>query len=93
VPLPPLALCTVVEEAAQVYRFQIVQTGRNVLALRLPAAERGRAAPPALAALRAYLDRQGLAAVQVKLDPGEPVADSRDGKLQQVVGRRAEGRA
>ncbi len=86
VTLPPLALTTVVEEAANVHRFQIVQVAHDSLALRLPACERA-AADVALAALRGYLAGQGLARVRVRLDAGEPVANPRDGKLQQVVAR------
>jgi phenylacetate-CoA ligase len=85
VPLVPLAITTVVEEAAHVHRFQVVQTGRAALGLRLLAGERAGAAAPALAALRHYLDRQGLPHVRVALDAAEPCADARDGKLRQVV--------
>ena len=84
-PLPPLALTTVVEEAARVHRFQILQVAGDAL-LAAPRVLRARsAAPPALAALRIYLDRQGLRHVRVALDPAEPCADARDGKLRQVV--------
>ena len=88
VPLPPLALTTVVEEAAQVHRFQILQVAGNALRLRLAACERDGAARPALAALRDYLDRQGLHHVRVALDPAEPCADARDGKLRQVMAQK-----
>ncbi len=84
VTLPPLALTTVVEEAAHVHRFQVVQVARDALSLRLPAGERG-AADAALGALRTYLAAQGLAQVRVRLDAAEPVANARDGKLRQVV--------
>ncbi len=85
VPLPPLALTTVVEDAAHVHRFQILQVAGDALGLRLASCEREEAAGPALAALRVYLDRQGLRHVRVALDPAEPCADARDGKLRQVV--------
>jgi phenylacetate-CoA ligase len=85
VPLPPLALTTVVEDGARIHRFQIVQTAPATLSLRLPAGERVRAAGPALAALRHYLDAQGLRQVTVRLDPHEPQPDARDGKLRQVI--------
>ena len=83
--LPPLALTTVVEDVARVYRFQIIQSAPDALALRLPAGDRERAGAPALRALRDYLDRQGLAHVAVHLDDAEPRPDPRDGKLRQVV--------
>lgn len=84
VALPPLALTTVIEEAAHVHRFQVVQVAHDALALRLPACERA-AADVAIGALRDYLAGQGLARVRVGLDAGEPVANTRDGKLRQVV--------
>ncbi|MFO1324006.1 MAG: AMP-binding protein [Burkholderiales bacterium] len=87
--LPPLALSTVVEESALVYLFQIVQTAPDCLALRLSASDRAACSAPALAALRDYLDAQGLAHVAVRLDPGEPQPDARDGKLRQVIAYRA----
>jgi len=82
--LPPLALTTVIEEAAHVHRFQVVQVARDALVLRLQASERG-AADTALGALRGYLAAQGLARVRVRLDAAESVANARDGKLRQVV--------
>lgn len=84
--LVPLALATVVETEARLHRFQIVQRGRARLALRLAADDRARAGAQALAALRAFLARQGLANVRVTLSADEPHADPRDGKLQQVIG-------
>jgi phenylacetate-coenzyme A ligase PaaK-like adenylate-forming protein len=83
VKLVPLAIATVVEDAARVYRFQIVQEAPHSLALRLSEADRARS-DPALRALREYLDSQGLANVTVRLDEAEP-AESRDGKMRQVV--------
>jgi phenylacetate-CoA ligase len=85
VPLPPLAITTVVEESANVHCFQIVQTAPDAITLRLLARERDRAGETALAALRAYLDAQGLPRVRITLDAAEPVPDARDGKLRQVL--------
>ncbi len=82
--LTPLALTTIVEEAARLYRFQIVQHAPDALSLRLRARDR-HAAPAAIAALRDYLDRQDLAQVDVRLDPEEPQAATSDGKLRQVL--------
>jgi phenylacetate-coenzyme A ligase PaaK-like adenylate-forming protein len=88
VKLLPLALTTVVEEEAGVHRFQIVQTSPSGLSLRLPLERGGRHGETwhaAAAALRAYLNHQGLPNVQVALDKREPVLDRRSGKLREVV--------
>jgi len=83
--LVPLALTTVVEDAAHVHRFQIVQTAPDRLALRLMDADRSRAGAAATDAMRAYLDRHGLSNVQVVVEPGDPQPERRGGKLRQVV--------
>jgi phenylacetate-coenzyme A ligase PaaK-like adenylate-forming protein len=87
VPLPPLAIATVVEDAAQVHRFQLVQTAPDALALRLPPGAATRAATwkRARPAMRAYLAEQGLANVRVALDRASPRADAASGKLRTVV--------
>jgi phenylacetate-coenzyme A ligase PaaK-like adenylate-forming protein len=91
VPLPPLALTTVVEEAAGVHRFQIVQDAPDRLLLRLDRAEcdgtagRFAAGTAASRALRAFLVRHGLPDVHVVLDERPPAPDPRSGKLRQVV--------
>ncbi len=87
--LVPLALTTVIEDAAHIHRFQVVQRTRNGLALRLMDTDRARAGAAALAALRAYLDRHDLSNVQAVLEPGEPQPSRRGGKLRQVVALRA----
>jgi len=88
--LVPLALTTIVEDAASVHRFQIVQSAPNRLDLRLMAADRARAGRTAVTALRGYLDRHGLANVKVCLVRGEPQAEpeERGSKLRQVVALR-----
>ena len=86
--LLPLALTTVVEEAAHVHRFQIVQTAADRLLLRLDpdaGASRQEAWHAAQRALRAYLDRQSLPNVRIGLDRSGPLADRRSGKLREVV--------
>ncbi|HET7402437.1 MAG TPA: hypothetical protein VFJ62_11660 [Usitatibacter sp.] len=87
VPLPPLAIATVIEDAANVHRFQLVQTAPDALALRLPAgaASRASAWKLALPAMRAYLDGQGLANVRVALDRRSPRVDATSGKMRTVV--------
>ncbi len=89
VPLVPLALCTVIEDAAHVHRFQVVQRTPTCLALRLTDADRATAGAAALAALRAYLDRHGLEHVETVIEPGEPQAQLPGGKVRQVVALRA----
>ncbi len=83
--LVPLALTTVVEDAVDVHRFQIVQTASDRLSLRLTDTDRARAGTAAMAALRAYLDQHALSNVAIVLEAGEPVPETRGGKLRQVV--------
>ena len=83
----PLALTTIVEEAAHVHRFQIVQTAADRLLLRFEHGANSvrRAAWHATAAaLRNYLAQQSLSNVHVGLDKCEPVSD-RSGKLREVI--------
>lgn len=88
VSLLPLALTTIVENATDLHRFQLVQQAPDRLALRLEpgAAKHSQLAwRTAAAALRDYLAKQSLANVQVVLDPQPPKADARSGKLRQVI--------
>jgi phenylacetate-CoA ligase len=88
--LIPLALTTVIEEAAHVYCFQIIQQAPDRLELRLTAANRRRAGAAARRALRELLDRNALQHVTVTLATEEPQCDPRDGKLRQVIALRDE---
>ena len=86
--LLPLALTTVVEEAAHVHRFQIVQTADDKLMLRLDTSrksDRQEVWCAAAGALRQYLARQSLPNVHVGLDKQGPLTDRRSGKLREVV--------
>ncbi len=86
--LLPLALTTVVEDAAPASRFQIVQMAPDRLLLRLDCrdpADRQAAWRAAGKALRAYLFQQSLPNVRVRLDPRRPHADRRSGKLREVI--------
>ena len=87
VKLPPLAIATVVEDEAHIYRFQIVQGAADALLLRIADADRPRGAS-ALRALRDYLDMQGLPDVTVRIDDQAP-REARDGKMRQVIALRA----
>jgi phenylacetate-coenzyme A ligase PaaK-like adenylate-forming protein len=86
--LAPLALGTVVEEAAGEHRFQIAQVAPDHLMVRFePGAAPARAKTWRLArgALCAYLAAQSLPDVRVTLDRGPPRLDPRSGKLHCVV--------
>ena len=86
--LLPLALATVVEEALEAHRFQIVQTGARELTVRLdihPDSARHAAWNAVAGVLRAYLLRQSLPNVRLVLDARAPVVDRRSGKLRQVI--------
>ncbi len=86
--LIPLALTTVVEEAAGVHRFQIVQRQAKAVALRLDVDDtrrRSQVFEAAATGLRRYLDAQGLPDIAVELDACPPVVDANSGKLRQVV--------
>jgi phenylacetate-CoA ligase len=86
--LLPLALTTLVEQAANVHRFQIVQMAADRLVLRLDTSnedDRQATWRAASAALRHYLDRQSLPNVHIGLDRHGPLTDRHSGKLREVV--------
>jgi putative adenylate-forming enzyme len=97
VQLLPLALSTIVEEAAGLHRFQILQTAADRLALRLDpqeARDEQGAWTAASESLRAYLAQQALANVDVVLERELPArSDPRTGKLRQVCVVSAAARA
>lgn len=85
--LLPLAIETVIEEEAGVHRFQLVQTGRNALVLRVdaPGARRRMVAGRrAVRALARFLKAQGVGPLELKLDEGAPQANPVSGKLCRV---------
>jgi putative adenylate-forming enzyme len=86
--LPPLALSTVVEDAAPSHRFQIVQTAPDHIGLRLAARGPGERSAEWLAARKAlheYLASQALPNVRVSLDARAPTPDARSGKMREVI--------
>ena len=86
--LLPLALATVIEEAASVHRFQVIQDAPDRLTLRLAVPdqrERQVAWHAAAKALHDYLACQSLPNVRVRLDERPPAIESGSGKLRQVV--------
>ena len=93
--LPPLALSTVVEEAAGEHRFQIAQPSADRLQVRFEAdggaARRARIGRLACKALERYLVSQSVDGVRVELDPHPPRVDPRSGKLHAVTREMASG--
>jgi len=88
VSLLPLALTTVVEEAVDIHRYQLVQRGHDRLALRLAPGDadtRKAVWHDASAALRGYLAAQSLGNVKVVLDRMAPAPNARSGKLTKVI--------
>lgn len=83
----PLALCTVLEDDAGVFDFQLVQQGPSELLLSTPL--EGVAGTEALhraqAALKTFLRRQGVGDVHIVCASGRPAARGRSGKAQRVV--------
>jgi phenylacetate-coenzyme A ligase PaaK-like adenylate-forming protein len=82
--LLPLALSTVVEEAAQVFDFQLVQTGDRTLRVRLEHRNESHWAK-VLPALKRYLHAQGLDGVEVGRDDTAPVRSAISGKVRRVI--------
>ena len=87
VPLAPLALTTVLEDEAGVFDFELRQLGPQKLRLQLFGADAdARHRSRARAALRRYLEAQGLASVRVVTSApraGYPLG--RSGKRQRVM--------
>jgi phenylacetate-CoA ligase len=87
VPVPPLALTTVLEEEAGVFDFQLEQTDDDVLELRIGPAE--PAGPAAMAhaesAVRRYLERLGLAHVRVQAVRDAGAACLQSGKRRRII--------
>ncbi len=84
--LTPLALTTVVEEAAGEHRFQIAKAANDHLVVRFDAhGDRAAIWRKAHDALRDFLRTQSLANVRVTLGRGPPRLDPRSGKLHAVT--------
>lgn len=88
VPLPPLALATVLEEEGGVFDFQLEQTDARSLEMRIGRdGPDGRAAlASAETALRRYLAQQGLAGVRLNAVCGADLERSGSGKQRRIVG-------
>jgi putative adenylate-forming enzyme len=87
--LAPMALSTVVEEAAGELRFQVAQTAPDRLALRFAHAQGDGDLEPvkrkATRELRAWLATQSLGNVRLTLEAGPPRPDAPSGKLRTVI--------
>jgi len=91
VPMPPLAVATVVEEGSGVHRFQVIQSTGRTLKVRFetPAGVRREAAWRRIeSSLREYLARQGLHGIRIRRDETPPRPDPVSGKLREVLGLR-----
>jgi len=86
VTLLPLALCTAIEEGAQVTRFQVLCTATDRLELRFEAevAEPEAAFRRTRSALDGYLASQGLANVRVDYSAAPPLHHPHSGKIERV---------
>jgi phenylacetate-CoA ligase len=92
VPLVPLAISTVVEEALGSLPFQIVQQGPTRLGLRLGhGANRRGAVERARRALHAWLSTQSLGNVELAWERSDPRIDATTGKLPSVVAEHRRG--
>jgi len=85
--LLPLALTTVIEEAAHVHRFQVLQTAADALAVRLDVApgECESAWLRVRDALHPWLETQGCVPLSLTLDLTPLPPRGKSGKLRQVV--------
>jgi phenylacetate-CoA ligase len=84
VAIVPLALATVLEENAGVHDFQVVQSARGAVSVRLAATERGRT-PAVRAALRQCFDELGALTVRIAVSREAPRRERPGGKLRRVV--------
>ncbi|MGE3923102.1 MAG: phenylacetate--CoA ligase family protein [Lautropia sp.] len=91
VSIAPLALCTVLEDDAGLYDFQLQQTAPGALLLRTP--QRGAAAEATLRrgrhALAALLERQGAGHVEIHTATGRPHQIGASGKVKRILAHAA----
>ncbi len=88
VPLLPLALTTVVEEAGGLHRFQVLQRARDAISLRFDDSEPGCTATrrhATIAALRTFLRRHALSNVALTQEVRPLAMDPASGKFRQVI--------
>ncbi len=83
----PLAIETVLEEDGGLSRFQLTQTARDELSLRIEtddSLDRRRAFDRAQDALTRFLAQQGVRPVRVRLDDEAPKVERTSGKLRRI---------
>lgn len=86
----PLAIETVLEEDGGLSRFQLTQTARDELSLRIESddsLERRRAFERAHDALARFFATQGVQPVRVRLDEDAPQLEHTSGKLRRIRAR------
>ncbi len=84
--LPAIAVTTVLENVTDGRAFQLVAAGHDRLELRVAGCDESDAAwQKAAAALRAYLDTQGLANIAIGHDAAPVARNPASGKLHRVV--------
>jgi len=83
----PLALCTVLEDEAGLFDFQVVQKGPCELLLSSSSGgeEAGRTLRRAASLLGAFLEGQGTRGVQVHCRSGQRFRRGRTGKIKRVI--------
>lgn len=88
VSVAPLALCTVLEEEAGLFDFQVCQVSRCELELRgaVQTSEAAQILARAKRLLGSYLVRSGAGGVRIHCRHGVPLSKGRSGKVQRVVG-------
>jgi phenylacetate-coenzyme A ligase PaaK-like adenylate-forming protein len=91
----PLALCTVLEERAGLFRFQVLEEAVNTLVLRIDPSEGDveRIAIQAEKCIRDFCAELGAHDVSVRIDAAPPQINPISGKLRRVCARRADASA
>lgn len=87
IPLVPMALSTVVEEAAEVRRYQLIQTGPTTLRIRLealPGADEAQVWMALVKRLRVYFSAQGISEVALEHASERPAPHPVSGKFRHV---------
>lgn len=87
VPLLPRALATLIGEVPGVHRFQAIQTGPDMMSVRLEGAsgsDEHQVWERLAGCLHTYLSTQGLPLVRVERAPERPRQDPASGKFRQV---------
>lgn len=87
VPIPPMAVATVVEEVGGVRRYQVIQTAPDTLRIRLEAVPGHTETdlwPAVVRDVKAYLDAHGTPGIRIERDPAPPMPHPVSGKFRHV---------